>query len=483
MKIVNFVQLSTTPTQAQNMVELEYEKDIWDIRNLGIELPAAKYEYKVNFTTIFPVWLRQAAKLYIRYSLATLTYGGSLKRLEGIKRFSSFLSKSCLELKSSQINRLVIVNFLSYLISSKLSVKSRSDTLSSLKLFLELCCRNQWTDVPTENLIYKEDFPGQLRTQPRYIPQEVIEQLNRHRNELPEPIMRMVLVIKECGMRVAELCLLSCNCLLQDSQGDWFIRYYQNKMKKEITVPISRELVAVIQEQQQFIRENLGLDYPFLFCARKQGCRGRKFIPVSKPMFQECFANALNQLAKENNIHDSFGKLWHFQAHQFRHTVGTAMINSGVPQHIVQRYLGHESPQMTSVYAHIHDSTLKKEIAKFYGNVVNITGQVVEHENPELDKTDLQWFKRNVLAQTLPNGSCALPAPMKECPHANACLTCTHFRTTTEFLDQHKEQLEQTEKIIEKAKANGWNRQVEMNERVVTNLQNMINSLEASNGD
>jgi integrase len=33
------------------------------------------------------------------------------------------------------------------------------------------------------------------------------------------------------------------------------------------------------------------------------------------------------------------------------------MINNGVPQHIVQRYLGHESPQMTAVYAHIHDST------------------------------------------------------------------------------------------------------------------------------
>ena len=35
-------------------------------------------------------------------------------------------------------------------------------------------------------------------------------------------------------------------------------------------------------------------------------------------------------------------------AHQFRHTLGTWMINNGVSQHVVQRLLGHTSPQMTA---------------------------------------------------------------------------------------------------------------------------------------
>ncbi|MEN8447229.1 MAG: tyrosine-type recombinase/integrase [Cyanobacteria bacterium J06555_13] len=34
---------------------------------------------------------------------------------------------------------------------------------------------------------------------------------------------------------------------------------------------------------------------------------------------------------------DESGKLWHFQTHQFRHTLGTRMINNGVPRHIIQR--------------------------------------------------------------------------------------------------------------------------------------------------
>lgn len=82
------------------------------------------------------------------------------------------------------------------------------------------------------------------------------------------------------------------------------------------------------------------------------------------------------------------------------------MINNGVPQHIVQRYLG-ETPKMTMRYAQIHDQTLKAELAKFQGKIVDITGQVFDSEKLEVEPNDWQWFKRNIQAQALPNGSCA----------------------------------------------------------------------------
>jgi hypothetical protein len=71
------------------------------------------------------------------------------------------------------------------------------------------------------------------------------------------------------------------------------------------------------------------------------------------------------------------------------------MINNRVLQHIIQWYLGHESPHMTAVYASIHDQTMKAEIAKYQGKVVNIAGQVVSHNDVEADEEGLQWFKRN----------------------------------------------------------------------------------------
>ena len=82
------------------------------------------------------------------------------------------------------------------------------------------------------------------------------------------------------------------------------------------------------------------------------------------------------------------------------------------------------------------------------------------------------------MAQALPNGICALPLPQQRCPHANACLSCAHFRTHKQFLPQHRAQLETTNKIIETAKNNGWQRHLEMNVAVKENLQSIITSLE-----
>lgn len=456
--------------------EKECLKDIWDVRCLGLEAPPASSRYKLNFSHISQAWLRQAAKQFVRYIFTTNSVSEAFNKLTSLKRFSRFLSERSPTITSSDINRSVVVEWLGYLSQRSYNVKIKS--IIHLRQFLEICQRNNWLELTDKPLIYREDYPGkQPKPTPRAIPNEVLEQLNKSLDSLPEPYMRMILVLQETGMRVAELCLLQFDCLRQDAHGDWFLNYYQFKMKKGHSIPISRELVAVIQEQQAFITKQFGGSFNYLFCSRIQ------YKWITKPMGTRGFCDVLVRLAEEKNICDSSGRPWRFQSHQFRHTVGTSMINRGVPLHIIQKYLGHETPEMTMRYARIYDQTLKQEITKFQGKVVNIAGQVIESSAPELDTADLQWFKRNIQAQALSNGSCALPAPMKECPHANACLTCTHFRTTIEFLDQHKEQLYQTEKIIEKAKVNGWTRQVEMNERVMANLQHMINSLEAGNGE
>ena len=85
-----------------------------------------------------------------------------------------------------------------------------------------------------------------------------------------------------------------------------------------------------------------------------------------------------------------------------------------------------------------------------------------------------------MLAQALTNGYCAIPVIAGPCPHPNACLNCAHFRTDTTFLDVHKAELRETERVIEKAVMNGWNRQVEMNEQKRNNLVNIITSLEGA---
>lgn len=147
------------------------------------------------------------------------------------------------------------------------------------------------------------------------------------------------------------------------------------------------------------------------------------------------------------------------------------MINNGVPQHIVQRYLGNDLPQMTMVYAQIHAATLRKEIDKYLQQkVVNIHAEVIESIHPELDNDRDGRMKKKVLAETLSNRYCRLPA--LTCSQRNACLTCGDFPTAIEFLEQHKEHLERTKKLLVAA-ANGWQRQTQVNQDVKKSLENI----------
>jgi integrase len=481
MEAKKLVQLPTNLVKTQ--VELDYEKDVWDIRNLNIELNLSRAEYRLNFSGIKQLWLREAAKHFIRFSLATKSYSDCVNKIGSIGWFSKFLATCHSSIQPQEIDRSLMVEYFSYLLNQGLGVESRRKNIYQLRQFLTLCARESWLKITEKQIIFDDDTPKRKDPLPRYIPQEVLIQLNQHIDKLPLLIMRLVLVLQATGRRVGETCQLPFDCLLQDAQGDWFLLHYQSKMKQEDAIPITRETVAVVQEQQQCVREDYGDNCSYLFPTPRSVYEKSGGRRKGKPINQELVGDHLNRLAIAEDIRDSSGNIWRFQAHQFRHTVGTTMINNGVPIHIVKRFLGHISFEMTMRYAHIHDQTLKLEFAKFQGKVVNIAGQVIESENPDLDTTDLQWFKRNIQAQALPNGSCALPAPMKECPHANACLTCTHFRTTIEFLGQHQEQLQQTERLIEKARDNGWNRQVEMNERVANSLRNIISSLGDGNGN
>src|SRR5699024_7689048 len=325
-----------------------------------------------------------------------------------------------------------------------------------------------WNDIPSTILLYQEDFPKEIKSKPRYIDHYILEKMNSKIDKLDQKTATMVMIIQECGMRISELCTLKKNCVISDNEGDFFLKYYQRKMKKDHIVPISKELGDLIINYERQLREETGDDLRYLF-SKEDGL----------PLNQDTFRRKLNQFAVDENITDRNGKIFRFHAHAFRHTVGTQMINNGVRQHIVQKFLGHESPEMTSRYAHIFDNTMKKEFQKFKGKLVTNKGITIdlEKEENEADATELQWFKQNINAQALSNGYCRLPVAAGSCPHANACLDCTHFCTSKIFLEEHEKHLERTKEVLEKAKENQWHRQIEMNERVKVSLVEIISSL------
>jgi integrase len=447
----------------------EHEKDVWDLQRMAVPISLSLSNVTLSFHRIRQPWLRKPVKAYIRYCLTICAEGTCRTRLQSLTCFSEFLMQERPKGTAKAITRKLLLEYLSYL-PARVCVSVRKSHLLNLRNFLETAARERWLPIAPERMIFDDEIPRPPKAQPRYLPAAVRDQLNSHLGSLKAPWMQMILILQECGMRISELLQLPLDCLTQDARGTFYLRFMQGKMKREHTIPVSQEIARLIQEQQQVVRAT-ERSTALLFPNAKGG--------VSK---QQSFAQQINRLAYDHQVRDATGKLFRFQSHQFRHTVGTRMINLGVPHHFIQRYLGHLGPEMTNRYAHIHDSTMREKLSEYLqGTLVDVTGKAVP-EGP-LDTSDLRWFTRNVMAQALPNGYCAIPVVAGPCPHPNACLSCAHFRTDASFLDVHKAELRDTERVITKANANGWTRQIEMNERKRNNLVNIVTSLERANHD
>ena len=132
---------------------------------------------------------------------------------------------------------------------------------------------------------------------------------------------------------------------------------------------------------------------------------------------------------------------------------------------------------MTAHYARLHDSTVRRHWEQ--ARKVNIAGDSVDLDLAG-PLADAAWLKDQLARakQSLPSGYCGLPLK-QTCLHANACLTCPVFITTPEFLPEHRRQRRRTLQLIETAMSAGHGRVVEMNQRILGNLDRIITSLEA----
>jgi Phage integrase family len=133
--------------------------------------------------------------------------------------------------------------------------------------------------------------------------------------------------------------------------------------------------------------------------------------------------------------------------HWLRHTHASTSFNAGVPIHVVQRYMGHVSPEMTMHYAKTLAETHEAEFLRF----AKLGRDARPLEMDPADVYELVQLDRHT-DRILPNGVCLLPPP-KRCDRGNACLTCDHFATDARHLDELRGQLAATEDLIQARQA------------------------------
>lgn len=103
-----------------------------------------------------------------------------------------------------------------------------------------------------------------------------------------------------CGLRISELCTLSFDCLICDDKHDWYLKFYQIKLKQEHVNPLVNEtVVAFIQAQQEDTRVQWDGKSPYLFTRPLRRSRGQPLL-----FARLTFTNRLNRWALEKNIRD-----------------------------------------------------------------------------------------------------------------------------------------------------------------------------------
>jgi site-specific recombinase XerD len=453
--------------------EHEFARDRWRLRRLGFT--GAETGWTLNFCGIPQPWLREAVKKFLRWRVDVGHSASGMHRdVTTLTRLARALT-DCAgpDARPEHFTRDVISRFLTVLAEDGLTASGRSQRLSSGKRFLVVARQHDWIpDVPAGTAFYPEDGPARAKLAPRALSAVVMAQLESAANldKLTDRRWRLLFpLLMETGLRLNDALHLPLDCVVHDRHQAPYLRYHNRKMKREALVPISVEMAAMIAQQAQRVRNEYSPRAP-LFPRQTRNSDGMH--PVAKSVAYQ----ALKTWIADCRIVDESGAPARVSLHQFRHTLGTRLINNDVPQEVVRKILDHDSAEMTAHYARLHDDTVRRHWER--ARKVDINGNEVTI-SPESPLADAEWTKQHLsrATQALPNGYCGLPL-QQNCPHANACLTCPVFITTPEFLPQHREQLELTRGIIERAQQRGQLRLVEMNQRTADNLTKIIGSLE-----
>jgi integrase len=318
-------------------VEAEYLGDRWNAERLG--MPAPRGRRTARFDTIAHDWLRDPVKAWCRFRLATgCAFTTISASTLGMARFSAFLADCHPGADDeSAITREVLERYLSWLATGPWSVNTRLLSLSMLRVFLDACRRHDWLPgLPHDAVIYEEELPDRASELPRFVPEFVMAQLESAASlaRLPNSTARnMIVVLIETGLRGGDACTLEFNPIVDDSAGGPCLRFRNLKIGAEQLIPVSAKAAAAIRSQQDHVRRHWPAGTPWLFPGISGNADG------SKPYYHATLCSQLRRWQDVIDLRDEAGVATRVTAHRFRHTLGTRLINTGVPQHVVQKLL------------------------------------------------------------------------------------------------------------------------------------------------
>ena len=232
-----------------------------------------------------------------------------------------------------------------------------------------------------------------------------------------------MIVLIETGLRSNDALQLPADPVVMLPDGSPVLRFINHKRNREAAIPISDRLLERIRYQQAHSARAFPNGSPWLLPAIGP-CNGQGLSPYSPATLRD----RLRAWLAEMQLVDAHALPVAVTAHQFRHTLGTRMINRDVPLEVIRRMLDHGSLQMTEVYSRLSDAKLREHFDNFHERI-NRRGEKVTLTTGGV-LGEAAWTKerlaraRQALPERIlrPAAAAALPAPervpeLRELPH------------------------------------------------------------------
>ncbi|WP_105176334.1 tyrosine-type recombinase/integrase [Clostridium cagae] len=419
-------------------------------------------KFKFNFSYIESDSIKNVVKAYVwrNYKEGNLSLSSVYSYSIHFKRIIDFLDIQKIS-NLKDLNNYDIEMFISFqntLLSkmgkpySTWDKKKHSDTLKNIIRWGQLYMPNE---VPKIEIFTGNEYVGvNKKLKIDFIPDEVLEQINKALNNEENPYVKYgIIILQSTGMRIGDMLKLNTDSVKPHLISGDTLTWYDHKNRKERQpMPIPNECAIAVEkliEHTKELREQADdkvKDYLFIYKLQKGKNTGKiqnLYIQQIVPWF--------NDFIQNNDIKDTNGEYYNLTAHQFRRTLATDMLSKGTNLKVIQEVLGHSSPMTTKQsYADIKD----KERAEVFKNI-GIIGNINKVDETVIaDKKDLIWFKENKdMGARMEDGYCTKPcSDGKICDRLlkrQKCYTCSRYITTPEYLQAHKNHLAELEKQLE----------------------------------
>jgi integrase/recombinase XerD len=303
--------------------------------------PSSNQNFFYSYLDLFLKYLSAARRL------APNTYNKSYRY--DLNSFAVFLEKRTIgDLK--QIDKSTIRNYISWCRNSRLSSRTISRRISTLRGFFRFLLAENYIDSDPTSMI---EHPKQGRVLPKILSVKEVDALlgvsEKWDNGKPLEARNHVMLhlLYATGLRVSELVKLP---LVSFNRHSGNLRVL-GKGGKERLVPIGEQARVLLEEYLDHVRPQLlhGKTGPSLFVTRR-----------GKAMTRNRYWQILKEITRQAGINKDISP------HSLRHSFATHLLENGADLRSVQLMLGHSDISTTQLYTHIERSRLKSIHKKFH---------------------------------------------------------------------------------------------------------------------